>query len=210
MPGPDDLVNAATRRGIRDARVLDALGRVLREQFVPPESTATAYLDEPVRLPHAQVTTQPSLCAQMLAALHLTGTERVLEIGTGYAYQAALLAHLAAQVWTVERFDDFAAAARRNLHTAGLDGVEVVVGDGTSGLPAKAPFDAVIVSAAFPEVPPPLAEQLSPGGRLVQPLGPGGDESVVVFRKAGQRLVRERVVTGARFVRLTGRHGHPR
>src|SRR5437588_738373 len=114
--------------------------------------------------------------------------ERALEVGTGYGWQTALLARLARAVWSVERFADLAAAARANLAGHGVSGVEVVVGDGSAGLPERAPFDVIVVSAAFPSVPEPLARQLAPGGRLVQPLGPGGAEDVVLFERTARGL----------------------
>ena len=204
---PADLVEAALRAGVRDQRVLEALETVPRAAFAPSGGGTDPYLDVPLPIPHAQVTTQPSLVAKMLEALSLSGSERVLEIGTGYGFQTALLAWVAAFVWSVERWGDLAATARANLSANGVRSVEVVVGDGTEGLAAHAPYDAVVVSAAFPAVPTPLAEQLVEGGRLVQPIGSGGDEQVVLFVKRKGRLEQRRFVTGAHFVRLYGRHG---
>src|SRR5690606_492297 len=165
--------------GVTDARVLDAMRAVPRARFVPAEHAHEADLDVPIPIGHGQVTTQPSLVAAMIQALELGGDETVLEVGSGYGYQTALLARLAAVVWSVEWRDDLAAAARENLAAAGVRNAHVVTGDGTLGLPEHAPFDAIVVSAAFPDVPPPLVDQLAPGGRLVQPLGHGGDEDVV-------------------------------
>ena len=194
-------------REIRDERVVDAFRAVPRAAFVPEQAVEQAYVDAPLPIPNAQVTTQPSLTARMLAALALSGTERALEVGTGYGFQTALLAQLAAEVWSVERFPDLAERARSSLERHGVDNVEVVVGDGTHGLPEHAPYDAIVVSAAFPRVPQPLADQLSTGGRLVQPIGPGGHDDVVLFEKRPGGLRRIRTVTGAHFVRLVGRHG---
>jgi len=204
-----DLVAALERESISDSRVLEAFAAVPRRLFVPPEHEQEAYVDRPLPLPHEQVTTQPSLVARMLEGLALTGKERVLEIGTGYGFQTALLARLGGFVWSVERWPDLAEAARRNLADAGIDNAEVVVGDGSLGLPRHAPFDAVLVSAAFPRVPAPLAGQLAPGGRLVQPIGRGGAETVTLFVHGAQGLERVRGLTGAHFVRLHGRHGFP-
>jgi protein-L-isoaspartate(D-aspartate) O-methyltransferase len=184
---------------------MEALAAVPRASFVPPEHASDAHVDMPIPIPHGQVTTQPSLSVRMIEALALTGSERVLEIGTGYGFQTALLARLATFVWSVERFADLAETARRNLE--GVANVEVVVGDGSLGLPESAPFDAILVSAAFPKVPAPLAEQLGDGGRLVQPIGPGGAEDVLLFEKRGGRVERVGFVTGARFVKLYGEHG---
>jgi protein-L-isoaspartate(D-aspartate) O-methyltransferase len=175
--------------------------------YVPEDLVGSAYEDVPLPIAHGQVTTQPSLVARMVAGLELSGDERVLEIGTGLGFQTAILAFLAARVCSVERWPDLAAAASANLERAGVRNAEVVVGDGTEGLPERAPFDAIVVSAAFPEVPSPLAEQLADGGRLVQPLGLGGNEEVVAFGKRGGELVRLQGLSGARFVRLYGRHG---
>jgi protein-L-isoaspartate(D-aspartate) O-methyltransferase len=203
----DPLVEASRFAGVTDVRVLDAIRAVPRAGFVPPYLAADAQLDRPLPIPHAQVTTQPSLVARMVEALALTGTERVLEIGTGYGWQSALLGRLAAQVWSVERWDDVAATAGANLARHGTVNVGVVVADGTEGLPAHAPYDAILVSAAFPTVPEPLVEQLADEGRLVQPIGSGGDEDVLLFRKRDGALQPVRSVAGARFVPLVGRHG---
>jgi protein-L-isoaspartate(D-aspartate) O-methyltransferase len=143
----------------------------------------------------------------MLEALELGGGEVALEVGTGYGWQTALLALLTSRVWSVERLPGFALVARRNLAGAGIRNAAVVVGDGSTGLAERAPFDAIVVAAAFPEVPRPLGEQLREGGRLVQPLGHGGDERVVLFRRTGGRLLEKRLVTRAHFVRLYGAHG---
>lgn len=205
--GASSLAEAARAAGVRDPRVLAAVEAVPRARFVPAELAGRADEDAPVPIPCDQVTSQPSLVARMVEALGLTGGERALEVGTGYGWQTALLAHLAGEVWSVERWPELAEAARANLAALGLDNVAVVVGDGTAGLPDHAPYDAVVVAAAFPEVPPPLAEQLAPGGRLVQPVGPGGDEHVVLFERGPEGLEPRRVLTGARFVRLFGRHG---
>jgi protein-L-isoaspartate(D-aspartate) O-methyltransferase len=201
----DALVAAARDAGVRDERLLATIAEVPRSRFVPAEYVGRADLDAPIPIEHGQVTTQPSLVARMIEALSLDGDERVLEIGTGYGWQTALLARLAREVFSVERFDDIAEAARAAL--AGRENVHVVVGDGSEGLPDQAPFDAILVSAAYPSVPTPLAEQAADRGRLVQPLGPGGDEDVVLFEKRRGALQRIRSLGGAHFVRLHGRHG---
>jgi protein-L-isoaspartate(D-aspartate) O-methyltransferase len=201
------LVEAARDAGVQDERVLAAVAAVPRADFVPLEYVEQAELDVPIPIPHAQVTTQPSLVARMIEALGLRGVGRVLEIGTGYGWQTALLARLAREVFSVERFADLAHTAHANL--AGRENVTVIVGDGSGGLPDHAPFDAILVAAAYPSVPAPLAEQLTEGGRLVQPLGPGGAEDVVLFEKHGGELYRVRSITAAHFVRLHGAHGFP-
>jgi protein-L-isoaspartate(D-aspartate) O-methyltransferase len=141
----------------------------------------------------------------MVDALGLTGSERVLEVGTGYGWQTALLARLAREVWSIERWPDLAETARDNLSRHGAENATVLVGDGTEGLAEQAAFDAILVSAAFPAVPEPLTEQLAVGGRLVQPIGPGGADDVVLFERRPDGLVKRRTITGARFVRLVGR-----
>jgi protein-L-isoaspartate(D-aspartate) O-methyltransferase len=201
------LVRAARLHGVRDDRVLTAFRKVPRERFVPPDWVGLAYVDRPIPIAHGQVTTQPSLVAQMVAALRLKGTERVLEIGTGLGFQTALLTSLAEEVLSIERFPDLANQAEQNLSGSGVRDVTIVVGDGTAGLPEWAPFDAIVVSAAAPKVPGPLREQLIEGGRIVHPVGPGGLETVTTFRKQNGRLVTEGPVTDAHFVRLVGRHG---
>ena len=206
-PDESELERAARQAGVRTPRVLAALREVRREWFVPLDVAARARSDCPLPIPHGQVTTQPSLVAMMVEALELGGTERVLEIGTGYGYQTAILARLVREVWSVERFADIAEAARINLVEKGMGNAHVVVGDGTEGLPGHAPYDGIVVSAAFYEVPPALVDQLAPGGRLVQPMGLGGNEQVMAFRKTADGLGPPRLVTHASFVRLVGRHG---
>jgi protein-L-isoaspartate(D-aspartate) O-methyltransferase len=207
QPSQEDLVRQVAALGVGDERLLAAFREVPRERFAPVAHLEHAYVDEPLPIPHGQVTTQPSLIAKMVEALALEGDEKVLEIGTGYGFQTAILALLAGFVWSVERWPDLAETARRNLEDHGTRNAEVVVGDGSQGLPEQAPFDAILISAAFPRVPEPLAAQLASGGALVQPLGRGGNEEVVLFSRGSRGLRRRRVITGARFVRLCGRHG---
>jgi protein-L-isoaspartate(D-aspartate) O-methyltransferase len=203
----DSLVAAAHARGVRDQRVLAALGAVSRAAYVPGASARRVAADRPIAIGGGQVTTQPSLLAAMVEALALDGSERVLEVGTGLGYQAAILGRLAREVWTIERHPQLAAAAARNLAAEGADNVHVEHADGSDGLAAHAPYDAIIVAAAHPLVPPPLVAQLVPGGRLVQPIGPGGAETVTLFRREGDALVRLGLIAYARFVPLIGRHG---
>lgn len=206
--GSEKLVTAARRAGVDDPRVLNAMRMVPRAAFVPLDQVELASHDAPIPIPHGQVTTQPSLSATMIHALRLAGTEHVLEVGTGYGYQTALLAQLASFVTSIERWPDLAEMARQHLTAQNITNVNIVDGDGTEGVPAAAPFDAVLVSAAFPEVPQPLVDQLRVGGRLVQPIGRGGAERVTVFERSIEGLVSLEVVSHARFVRLYGRHGY--
>jgi protein-L-isoaspartate(D-aspartate) O-methyltransferase len=202
QPGRTELLRLVRAAGIRDERVLEAIARVPRVEFVPSEAAADAYFDEPIPIGHGQVTTQPSLVARMVEALRLHEAKQVLEVGTGLGWQTALLATLAGRVWSVERLPDLVEAARRNLAGRGIVNAEVTVGDGGEGLAEHAPYDAIVVSAAAPEVPSPLSEQLADGGRLVHPLGRGGDEQVILFEKRSGELRARRTLTGARFVRL--------
>jgi protein-L-isoaspartate(D-aspartate) O-methyltransferase len=158
-------------RGIRDSRVLDAMRRVPRHCFVPPDLTKQAYADHPVRIDCNQTISQPYMVGVMTEQLNLRPEDRVLEIGTGSGYQTALLAYLAAEVVSIERHAPLADKARKTLVDLGYENVTVVCGDGTLGYPAKAPYDAILVTAAAPEVPPLLIEQLAPDGRLVCPTG---------------------------------------
>ncbi|MFI6574181.1 protein-L-isoaspartate(D-aspartate) O-methyltransferase [Nocardiopsis sp. NPDC050513] len=206
---PEDLVRAARVTGVHDERVLAALREVPRARFVPRAHRSAAYEDRPLPIGHGQVTTQPSLSGTMLQALRLTGDEHVLEVGTGYGFQTALLARLAARVVSVDLWPDLVGRVRETLDAMGVANVVLRVGDGTLGAPDEAPFDAVLVSAAHPSVPPPLIDQLTVGGRLVQPIGEGGDEDVVLFERTAEGLRTRASMTRARFVRLHGEHGYP-
>jgi protein-L-isoaspartate(D-aspartate) O-methyltransferase len=201
------LVAAARAVGVRDPRVLAALAEVPRAAYLPPASVAMADVDRPIAIGEGQVTTQPSLLAAMVEALALDGGERVLEVGTGRGYQAAILARLAREVWTVERRPELAEAAAGNLAAQGVENARVELADGSDGLAARAPYDAIVVAAAHPQVPAPLVAQLVLGGRLVQPIGPGGAEVVTLFSRVRSGLVRLRLVTRAHFVPLVGHHG---
>jgi protein-L-isoaspartate(D-aspartate) O-methyltransferase len=205
---PESLARTVEAKGVSDVRVLAAIRTIPRADFVPPGYAAHAYIDEPIPISHDQVTTQPSLSSQMIAGLRLDGGEHVLEVGGGYGYQTALLAYVAGDVISVEMWPDMVEASRSSLRRHGIGTVTLVTGDGSRGVPEHAPYDAVIVSAAYPEVPEPLIEQLRTGGRLVQPIGPGGHEEVIVFRRSDDGLDRERTLTLARFVRLHGEYGY--
>jgi protein-L-isoaspartate(D-aspartate) O-methyltransferase len=201
------LAGAAYLAGVRDARVLEAIATVPRAAYVPSGEAAVAEHDRPIPIAGGQVTTQPSLVAAMVEALELTGDERVLEIGSGLGYQAAVLGRLAREVWSVERHEELARAAVENLRAQGVENVCVVASDGTEGLSEHAPFDAIVLAAAHPRVPRPLITQLVEGGRLVQPIGPGGCEDVTLFKAHAGGIVRVRSVIAARFVPLCGKHG---
>ena len=194
------------RRGISDERVLAAMARVPRELFVPENLRAYAYDDGALPIGHGQTISQPFIVATICSLLALEGTERVLDVGTGSGYQAAVLAELAAEVVTIERIPALADAARARLAEAGYEEVDVRVGDGSTGVPERAPFDAIAVAAAAPSVPPALYEQLSARGRLVVPRGSRrGQELVLVVRRPSGPV--ERTSIPCRFVPLVGDEG---
>jgi len=203
----ESLVRAARAQGVTDPRVLEALRTVRRASFVPSEMRNEVGHDCAIPIGQAQTTSQPSLIGLMIEALNLEPEDTVLEIGTGYGYQAALLAKLARRVFSVERISQLAEVARHNLKAEGVLNAEVVTGDGTLGLPGFAPFGGIVVAAAFLRVPAPLAAQLTPGGKLVMPVGNGGGDLVKVFEKHDSELVELRVLCGARFVPLLGANG---
>jgi protein-L-isoaspartate(D-aspartate) O-methyltransferase len=169
-------------RGISDERVLDAFLRVPRHEFIPEPYRDRAYEDHPLPIGDGQTISQPYIVAIMLDALELKPTDKVLEVGTGSGYVTALLAELTAQVYSIERHSALAAEAQRVLTTLGYTNVEIVVGDGTAGLPAHAPYDAIIVSAASSELPPALLSQLREGGRMIIPVGPADTQQLQLIR----------------------------
>ena len=202
MTEPAWIDTQLRRRGIHDERVLAAMATVPRELFVPEEYRAAAYADSPVPLPFGQTVSQPFMVAFMCQALLLEGGERVLDVGTGSGYAAAVLAELAREVHTIERIPELAEGAKAVLAAAGYSGVEVHVGDGSLGLADHAPFDAIAVAAAAAEVPKRLWEQLVTGGRIALPLTVGSrDQRLCVLRRAldGPRLLTS---VPARFVPL--------
>ncbi len=190
-------------RGIDDPRTLAALRKVPRHLFVPAASRAEAYADHPLPIGHGQTISQPYIVAFMTEAIGLKGGESVLEVGTGSGYQAAVLAELASQVYSIEIVAPLAAEARERLTRLGYGLVQVRAGDGYAGWPEDAPFDAILVTAAAPRIPEPLKQQLKEGGRLVIPVGDELQELVVVTRR-GERF-EERRVLPVRFVPMTGR-----
>jgi protein-L-isoaspartate(D-aspartate) O-methyltransferase len=190
-------------RGVRDPRTLAALREVPRPLFVPGESRAQAYDDHPIPIGHGQTISQPYIVAFMTEAAGLRGGETVLEVGTGSGYQAAVLARIAARVYTIEIVAPLAEASAALLKSLGYTNVSVRAGDGYLGWPEAAPFDAILVTAAAPRIPEPLKQQLKDGGRLVLPVGDEWQELVVVTRR-GERF-EERRVLPVRFVPMTGK-----
>ncbi len=194
----EQLATAVGAAGVSDRRVLDAVRHVPRSAFVPGEHTERAYRDEPIPIPHDQVTTQPSLSAKMIEALGLSGQERVLEIGTGSGYAAAVLSRCCGEVVTIERHASLAERARDVLGELGYANVEVRTGDGTRGAPDRAPFGGIVVAATAPGGPPPaLLEQLAPGAALVCPVDRDTGEHLMRFRDG-----EEEAVASVRFVPL--------
>jgi protein-L-isoaspartate(D-aspartate) O-methyltransferase len=193
-------------RDIADERVLAAMERVPRDLFVPPDVRDRAYDDAALPIGAGQTISQPYMVARICEALALRGTERVLDVGTGSGYQAAVLAELAREVDTIERIPELAEAARANLEAAGYRNVHVHVGDGTRGLPERAPFAAIAVAAAAPDLPPSLYEQLEPRGRLVIPVGRRRVQrlELVIRSPEGPAVVKS---VPCRFVPLVGEEG---
>ncbi len=189
-------------REISDPRVLAAMEAVPRERFVPAEYAEDAYGDHPLPIGYGQTISQPYIVALMTQLLELKGHERVLEVGAGSGYQAAILSLLARDVFTVERIPQLAEKARERLRELGYHNVHIRVGDGYEGWPEHAPYDAIIVTCAADEVPPPLIEQLADGGRLVIPVGESGwSQRLMLLRKRGAE-VEQREVAGVVFVPL--------
>jgi protein-L-isoaspartate(D-aspartate) O-methyltransferase len=193
-------------RGIRDERVLSAMGRVPREEFVDPDDRRRAYLDMPLAIGFGQTISQPYMVGLIAEAAEAREGDKVLDVGTGSGYAAAVLAELGARVYTIERIPELAAKARERLAATGYEAVEVHVGDGSLGLPGEAPFDAITVAAAAPELPRTLYEQLVIGGRLVVPIGgPEGQRlEVAVGSPEGPAVIRS---VPCRFVPLVGAQG---
>ena len=201
------LVEAVRQTGIRDLAVLRAVGEVPRHLFVPPALRRQAYEDTSLPIGNGQTISQPSTQARALEALRLTGREKVLEVGTGSGYQTALLAMVAGQVFSVERVAALAERARAALAEAGIGNVSVMVGDGTLGWRAYAPFEAMVVAAATREVPRPLLEQLAPGGRILLPLGSRESQVLTLVTVNADGTTNAQPLAGARFVPLRGTHG---
>ncbi|HET8835277.1 MAG TPA: protein-L-isoaspartate(D-aspartate) O-methyltransferase [Gemmatimonadales bacterium] len=200
------LVETLQQKGIRDLAVLRAIGTVPRHLFVPESVRHRAYEDVALPIGGGQTISQPWVQARYLELAQLTGRERVLEVGAGSGYQTALLAQLADAVFAVERIPALAQGARTALEAAGIRNVTILVGDGTLGWRPFAPYDAILVAAASPEIPAPLVEQLAPGGRLVIPLGDRENQVLTVARQVGDQL-QISTVADVRFVPLLGQFG---
>ena len=191
------------QRGVADTRVLTAMETIPRERFVPPGARSQAYDDVPLAIGFNQTISQPYIVAYMTEVLDVRDSHRVLEIGTGSAYQAAVLGKLAREVWTIEIVPELAASASELLRGLGLNNVHVRLGDGYSGWPEQAPFDRIMATAAPDEIPAPLIEQLAVGGRLVIPVGSqGGPQWMMVVERSSNRVVQNRTIP-VQFVPLT-------
>jgi|HubBroStandDraft_6_1064221.scaffolds.fasta_scaffold01022_6 protein-L-isoaspartate(D-aspartate) O-methyltransferase len=212
-PGSDfeaarrDMVATQIRaRGIRSPRVLHTMQTVPRHLFIPLAKISAAYADEPLPIGEGQTISQPFMVAAMSQALSLEGSERVLEVGAGSGYQAAVLSLLAPEVIAIESQPALAASARERLARLGYANVQIEVGDGSLGWPAAAPYDAILVAAAAPAIPPPLLDQLAEAGRLVIPVGTPKDQQLIRVVKNGGRITSESLYS-CRFVPLLGRFG---
>ncbi|MBW7904988.1 MAG: protein-L-isoaspartate(D-aspartate) O-methyltransferase [Phycisphaerae bacterium] len=207
-PQRDDMIGSQlVARGVRTEAVLDAFRRVPRELFIPPELADRAYEDGALPVDCGQTISQPYIVARMTELLELTPSDRVLEVGTGTGYQTAILANLAAEVFTIEWHLKLMTAAVRRLRQLELANVTFRCGDGSLGWPEQAPFDAIIVTAGGPRVPESLRQQMSLGGRLVMPIGPKDDQVLVRVRRAGESDWRQEQVLACRFVKLMGAEG---
>jgi protein-L-isoaspartate(D-aspartate) O-methyltransferase len=200
--------NQLVARGISDARVLDAMRRVPRHVFVEAGAQGLAYADRALPIGDGQTISQPYMVAAMTEALRLQGHERVLDVGTGSGYQAAILAELARDVVTIERRPDLADAARARLDSLGYRNISVVVGDGSVGYTDRAPYDGILVAAASPRVPESLKRQLADGGRLVIPVGPRSEQRLTIVAREGDRFA-ESGHEACVFVPLVGAEGWP-
>jgi protein-L-isoaspartate(D-aspartate) O-methyltransferase len=194
------------RRGVSDERVLRAMAVVPREHFVPEDVRRSAYNDSALPIGHDQTISQPWVVAAICQSLSLDGPEKVLEIGTGSGYSAAVLSHLADHVVSIERLRALGEGARERLAELGIGNVEVIVGDGSRGYPDRAPYDAIAVHAASPEAPHSLLSQLAPGGRLVVPIATGSSDLLTAFIKDNGDL-RQETIGPCRFVPLIGAEG---
>lgn len=192
--------------GVRDAKVLEVMGKIPRHRFVEKGLEDQAYLDRPLKIGSGQTISQPLMVAMMTEVLALTGDEKVLEIGTGSGYQTAVLAKLAKKVYTIERLQALSVGARKILYRLSYNNVEFKIGDGTLGWPEEAPFDAIIVTAAGPEIPPALKEQMAEDARMVIPVGGAEMQKLFLVRRRKKDWSTE-VLSECRFVKLVGEEG---
>src|SRR6476660_6125870 len=195
------------QRGIHDERLLAAMSKVPRHEFVSPQNWNEAYADHPIPIAEKQTTSQPYMIAAMVQAAQIRAEDRVLEIGAGSGYQTALLAELASQVFAVERHTSLAEAARNTLERLGYRNARVITGDGSLGFAEAAPYDAIVVSAAAPRIPPALVEQLAVGGRLIVPVGESDQQVVQLVQRNADGATSIRTLEGCRFVPLIGEQG---
>ena len=203
------LIEALQDAGVSDLSVLRAFDLVPRHLFVPTGVRHRAYEDSALPIGNGQTISQPSIHARYLETLKLTGKEKVLEIGTGSGYQTVLLAQLAGQVFSIERIGALIDPAREAIRLSGARTISLLVGDGTLGWSAYAPFDAILVSAAAPKAPPPLIDQLAVGGRMLVPIGARDEQMLYVITKRDGGVLEERAIGPVRFVPLVGAHGWP-
>jgi protein-L-isoaspartate(D-aspartate) O-methyltransferase len=216
-PNENSLLESARRqmleehlqgRGITDTDVLRVMAETPRERFVPPEQRHRAYADGPLPIGEGQTISQPYIVALMTQLLRVNRDCEVLEVGTGSGYQTAILARLTKQVYTIERFPELSAAAGKILSDLGIGNVEFRVGDGSCGWPEDRTFDRILITAAVPDFPPPLAVQLAEGGVMIAPIGQSAVQQLTIAEKYHGKLI-ERYTSSCRFVRLIGQHGFP-
>jgi len=192
--------------GVSDVRVLEVMAQIPRHCFVPQGFEAQSYLDRPTAIGEAQTISQPLIVGLMTQALRLKGTEKILEIGTGSGYQTAILGKLAKKVYSVERLPNLSNRARKILYQLNYKNIQLRIGDGTLGWPEEGPFDAILVTAASPQMPSPLKEQLVEGGRLIIPVGSEEEQELVEVTRT-EKGFSEKVLSDCRFVKLVGEHG---
>lgn len=192
-------------RGIKNPRVLEAFRNVERHKFVPQELISSAYADYPLAIGEGQTISQPYIVALMTESLELTGVEKVLEIGTGSGYQTAILAQLSKEVYSIERFESLEKKADATLKELGYSNIKLSIGDGTLGWPQEGPFDRIIITAASPRIPLPLAEQLEEGGKLIAPLGESFSQVLTLVKKTGGKLESSEICSCV-FVPLVGKY----
>lgn len=201
-----ELINTLKRKGIKDKRVLDAMFRVPRHEFIEDRFWVSAYEDAPQGIGEGQTISQPYIVALMTEWLELTGTEKVLELGTGCGYQTSILCELAQKVFSIERIENLYKKSKKNLDKLGYTNFELRLSDGTLGWKEIAPFDSIIVTATAPDVPEPLMQQLADGGKLVIPVGKGSPQKLIRIKRDGQEFHQE-FICGVYFVPLVGEYG---